>query len=152
MSSLQFAQLAGITTPVHAVRQPTAAAAPRPVARAVASPAPSHEDRQAFRAGVAQERRRWMAVLGSTAFGASPVAGAHMLANTSMDASAILSVLRGIAADNQAAPGARQAVIADRWSAAFQRMDASAATGSPSPRQSQEADRWSAAMNRAGIT
>jgi hypothetical protein len=145
--ALQFAQLAGITAPVYAARQSTAAQ--RPVARVAASPAPSAEDRQGFRAGVQQERARWTAVLASKSFAGNPAVAAHLLANTSMSAGEITASLRQIAADTAAAPREQAAAIAERWNAAFRRMEA--ATGD-APRPSREiAGRWAAAVKRAGV-
>jgi hypothetical protein len=147
-SALQFAQFAGITTPVHAVRQ-TSVASPRQVTRTAASPAQSAEDRQGFRAGVEQERRRWASVLGSRAFTLQPVVAAHLLANTSQPAGEIITAVRQISADAAAAPREQAVAIADRWSAAFQRMEASAASGD-APRPSREiASRWDAAIKRS---
>jgi hypothetical protein len=139
-SVIKFAQFAGITTPVHAVRQ-TSVATP--------SPAPSAQDRQDFQAGVLQERRRWASVLSSRAFTLQPVVAAHLLANTSQPAGEIITAVRQISADAAAAPREQAVAIADRWSAAFQRMEASAASGD-APRPSREiASRWDAAIKRS---
>jgi hypothetical protein len=148
-SALQFAQFAGITTPVHAVRQSTAT--PRPAARAAAEPAPSAENRQDFRAGVAQERRRWAKVVGSKAFTLQPAIAAHMLARSDQPAAEIITAVRQISADAAAAPREQAVAIADRWSAAFKRMEATAASAD-GPRPSREIEqRWAAAAKRAGV-
>jgi hypothetical protein len=145
--TLRFAQLAGITAPVHAVRQTTAA--PRPAARVAAAPDPSAYDRQDFQAGVEQERRRWASVLGSRAFSLQPVVAAHLLANTSQPAGEIIASLRQVAAYASAAPREQAAAIADRWSAAFKRMEASAASADgPRPSRGVE-QRWDAAFKRS---
>jgi hypothetical protein len=133
-SSTRQRSLRPVWCPVHAVRQSTAAAAPRPAARSGASPAarsvaePSAADRQAFRAGVEQERRRWASVLGSRAFTLEPAIAAHLLAWSNHPAGEIIKMIRQISADSAAAPREQAAAIADRWSAAFQRMEAAAAS------------------------
>lgn len=103
------------------VRQPARAlhkAASKPP-----QPVMSNEDRQAMRAGVRQERRRWMTVLKSRAFGGQAATiGAHLLANTGMSADAILGVLRAVAADAEKTAAANPTAIQDRWASAFQRI------------------------------
>jgi hypothetical protein len=87
--------------------------------------------------GVTMERARWTAVIGSRAFSRNPAVGAHMLASTSMSASAILGVLRdtpvsasaadsrsarnpNIGTDAAAAPTGASA-IQNAWGSAFKR-------------------------------
>jgi hypothetical protein len=149
-SALHLAQFAGITTPVHAVRQ-TSVASPRQVARATPSPAPSAQDRQDFQAGVLQERRRWASVLSSRAFTLQPVVAAHLLANSSQLAGEIITAVRQISTDSAAAPREQAATIADRWSAAFKRMEATAASGDGPRPSTQIEQRWDAAAKRAGV-
>jgi hypothetical protein len=87
--------------------------------------------------GVVLERRRWTSVLASKAFGRSPAIGAHLLANTPMNAAAILAALRDAPASgsNDAARSARNPNL-----------------GSPAPAVSASTDdRWAAAIKRAGI-
>jgi hypothetical protein len=149
-SSLHFAHLAGITAPVHAVRQ-TSVAVPRQVARTAVAPAQTAADRQDFQAGAEQERRRWASVLGSRAFALEPVVAAHLLANSDQPAAEIITAVRQISADAAAAPREQAVAVADRWSAAFARMEATTATGDgprPSPQIEQ---RWAAATKRAGV-
>ncbi len=84
--------------------------------------------------GVAQERARWTAVVSSKSFARNPAIAAHLLANTPMTSSAILSALRDApsATSQDAARAARNpnlgvsgppvtATTTDRWSAAFKR-------------------------------
>ncbi len=143
--------LAGITTPIYARPAPTMQRAahpgPRSPGQVIASSTTSDS---AFRSGVAQERSRWAKVFSSKAFGAQPVAAAHLLAGTDMSAGDIIGSLRQIAADVKAGPAAREASIADRWAAAFER--ARAADDADGPRPSRAvAQRWGAALKRAGV-
>lgn len=88
--------------------------------------------------GIAQERARWTAVVASKSFAKHAAMGAHMLANTSMSADAILSVLRD-------APAAASQSDAAR-SARNPSLGAGAPAFSPTTN-----DRWGAAFKRAGI-
>jgi hypothetical protein len=133
-------------------RSAPAAVAPRKAVVA-ASPVPqmSAEDRRDFRAGIAQERRRWAKVLGSNAFGAEPVAGAHLLAQTDHTPAEIISMLRKISADAAASPAIVEAAIAARWGAAFKRVETSAASADGPRPSAQIEQRWDAAARRAGV-
>lgn len=86
--------------------------------------------------GVAQERARWTAVLASKSFARNPAVGAHMLANTSMDASGILAVLRDT-----------PATAADAGRAA---RNPNLGTSAPAVAVSTDT-RWGAAFKRAGV-
>lgn len=83
----------GAAAPQQPVRLPHKAAS-KPQ-----QPMMSNKDRQAIRAGVLQERRRWQTVLGSKAFSAQPVAAAHLLARTDKSAAEIIATLRNLSAD-----------------------------------------------------
>ena len=94
----------------------------------------------AFARGVAQERARWAGVLGSRAFARNPAVGAHLLANTAMDAEAILGVLRDTPA----------AAAGDGGRASRNPSIGTGAAAAPTGPAATEA-RWGAAFKRAGI-
>jgi hypothetical protein len=88
--------------------------------------------------GVAQERARWTAVIGSRAFVRNPAIGAHLLANTPMSATAILGALRDAPAGTGAADAARSA------------RNPNLGAGAPAVAVTTDT-RWGAAFKRAGI-
>lgn len=90
--------------------------------------------------GVAQERARWVAVVGSRAFARNAAVGAHLLASTSMDAGAILAVLRDTPAT----------ASGDGGRAARNPSIGTGAAAAPTGPAANEA-RWAAAAKRAGI-
>lgn len=103
-----------------------------------AKKAESDDDKKDAKKATAAERARWAAVLSSKAFARNAAIGAHLLANTSMSAAAVMSVLRdapAAASSNDAARSARNPNLGAS-------APAVAATTN---------DRWAAAIKRAGI-
>jgi hypothetical protein len=88
--------------------------------------------------GIAQERARWTAVIGSRAFVRNPAIGAHLLANTPMSAAAILGALRDAPAGTGAVDAARAA------------RNPNLGTSAPAVAVTTDM-RWGAAFKRAGV-
>jgi hypothetical protein len=88
--------------------------------------------------GVAQERARWTAVLGSKSFARNPAIAARLLANTSMDAPAIISALHDTPA--AVSPDAARAT-----------RNPNLGTSAPAVAVSTDT-RWGAAFKRAGVS
>lgn len=122
MASIDLIHFAGLTrrtaTPATAAPPARPRAAPPPAPK----PAPvSAAESKASREGARMERKRWKAVVYSSAFATNPAVAAHLLAGTSKPPSEIISLLRTIAADDKATHRASPAGIAERWAAAAKR-------------------------------
>jgi hypothetical protein len=120
---IQILQFSALRPRSAAAHTPKASPAhPRQVAAAALASTPvSADDRAAIRTGAQQERRRWMAVLGSSAFFENPTLAAHLLAQTSQSPAEIVALLGQVAADAETVRLNSPEAIGDRWAAAHHR-------------------------------